>query len=100
MKMCAMKAFKYATRHLTPGEVFEVKSRKDSRILRAMNRAAEYVEIEDSPMVAPEPEPEKVEDLAAVRAEYEATVGRRPFMGWDADTLRQKIADHRADAQS
>lgn len=32
-------------------------------------------------------------DLAALRKEYEAKVGKRPFMGWDADTLRAKITE-------
>lgn len=31
-------------------------------------------------------------DLAALRAEYQAKVGKRPFNGWDAVTLREKIA--------
>lgn len=36
------------------------------------------------------------DDLTALRAEYEATIGKRPFMGWDAETLQQKISEHRA----
>jgi hypothetical protein len=31
-------------------------------------------------------------DLAAARAEYEAKLGKKPFNGWDAKTLREKIA--------
>ena len=31
-------------------------------------------------------------DLAAARADYEAKLGKKPFMGWDAKTLREKIA--------
>jgi len=31
-------------------------------------------------------------DLATLRADYEAKIGRKPFMGWDAKTLREKIA--------
>ncbi|MEQ1938605.1 ParB/RepB/Spo0J family partition protein [Mesorhizobium sp. CN5-321] len=31
-------------------------------------------------------------DLAEARAEYEAKLGRKPFNGWDAKTLREKIA--------
>jgi hypothetical protein len=33
------------------------------------------------------------EDMTALRAEYEAKLGKRPFNGWDAAALRQKIAD-------
>lgn len=32
------------------------------------------------------------DDLAALRAEYERVIGKKPFGGWKADTLRQKIA--------
>lgn len=38
------------------------------------------------------------DDLAVLRAEYEELVGKRPFMGWDADKLREKIAEARAAA--
>ena len=31
-------------------------------------------------------------DLAALRAEYQDKVGKKPFHGWDADALREKIA--------
>ncbi|WP_270374975.1 hypothetical protein [Marinicauda sp. Alg238-R41] len=33
------------------------------------------------------------DDLTALRTEYEAKVGKKPFMGWKADMLRQKIAE-------
>lgn len=32
-----------------------------------------------------------VEDLGALRAEYQRVVGKRPFNGWDAETLADKI---------
>lgn len=38
--------------------------------------------------------PDDAEDLAALREEYTAVVGKRPFNGWDAATLRGKIAAH------
>lgn len=31
-------------------------------------------------------------DLTALRAEYLEKIGKRAFNGWDADTLREKIA--------
>lgn len=31
-------------------------------------------------------------ELASARADYEAKLGKKPFMGWDAKTLREKIA--------
>lgn len=36
--------------------------------------------------------PKQSNDLTALRAEYEAKLGKRPFMGWDAESLREKIA--------
>jgi hypothetical protein len=36
------------------------------------------------------------DDIARVRAEYAAVVGKQPFMGWDIDTLREKIAAAKA----
>lgn len=36
------------------------------------------------------------DDIDALRAEYEKIVGKRPFNGWKADTLRQKITDAKA----
>ena len=36
---------------------------------------------------------EAADDLAALRAEYLRVVGKRPFMGWDAEALRQKMAE-------
>lgn len=36
--------------------------------------------------------PEQTEDLPSLRAEYQRVIGKRPFAGWDAETLKQKIA--------
>ena len=33
------------------------------------------------------------EVLSALRAEYQETVGKRPYHGWDAETLREKIEE-------
>lgn len=37
--------------------------------------------------------PPQTDDLAALRAEYQDVLGKRPFNGWDAGTLRKKIAE-------
>jgi len=44
------------------------------------------------------PAPAPADDLSALRAEYEQLVGKRPFMDWDADKLREKIAEAKAGA--
>jgi len=33
------------------------------------------------------------EELSRLRAEYQELVGKRAFHGWDADQLREKIAE-------
>ena len=33
------------------------------------------------------------DDLEQLRAEYQAAVGKKPYHGWDAATLREKIAE-------
>lgn len=34
------------------------------------------------------------DDIVALRAEYTAKLGKRPFPGWDAETLRTRMAAH------
>lgn len=33
------------------------------------------------------------DDLAALREQYQAAVGKKPYHGWDADELRKRIVD-------
>ena len=35
----------------------------------------------------------KPDELAELRAEYQAVIGKRPYHGWDADELRSRIAE-------
>jgi len=41
----------------------------------------------------------EMDDRAMLRAEYEKLLGKRPYMGWDADELREKIAEHRKSSE-
>lgn len=41
--------------------------------------------------------PPRSEELTALRAQYTAALGKRPFPGWSADVLRAKIAAHEDD---
>lgn len=43
--------------------------------------------------------PEPSDDLPALRAEYQAVVGRRPFPGWGAEVLREKLAAARPEPE-
>jgi hypothetical protein len=36
------------------------------------------------------------DERPALRAEYERVIGKKPYMGWTAEELRQKIADQSA----
>lgn len=49
-------------------------------------------ELFDAPVKAAKPAPSGDDETSALRAEYEAKAGKKPFMGWDADKLRDKIA--------
>lgn len=71
-----MKKSSYMTRAMRS------KDRRFARILGGLG-------YERADMVAAEP----VDDLAALRKQYHDIVGKRPFNGWDEDTLRAKIAD-------
>lgn len=59
---------------------------RDSRFARILGRLG----YEGRAMVSEEPKPD---ELSALREQYQAVLGKRPFMGWDADTLRGKIAE-------
>lgn len=105
--LVALKNFSYSTRALKAGDTFEA-STKDARLLRAIKKA------EDAPGAAPariaappapvarkinelfggvQPTEEPVEDIAALREEYQTKMGKRAFHGWSADELRQRMAD-------
>lgn len=64
---------------------------RDPRFARILGRLG----YERRDMVAAEPDADVVsdDDLTALRAEYLDAVGKKPFHGWDADTLRDKIAE-------
>lgn len=36
---------------------------------------------------------DRTDAMAELRAEYERVLGKKPFMGWDAETLKAKIAE-------
>ncbi|HLR78529.1 MAG TPA: hypothetical protein VK062_05720 [Burkholderiaceae bacterium] len=60
--------------------------RRFARVFEKMGYGAKQEEVK-----APE------DEKAALRAEYERVMGKRPFMGWDADKLRDKIAAAQAE---
>jgi len=82
--LIAAKPMRYKTRRLMPGDAFQADDRM-GRILVKAKRAR--VDAAPAPAM-----PAASDDLAALRAQYQAKTGKRPFNGWDAVTLRQKIA--------
>lgn len=87
-KLQATRDFSYGTRRLKAGQVFEA-PRAEARLWLLTKRAqvAPAAAVKPPPPVAPEDG-----ELAAARAEYERVVGKKPFYGWDAAMLREKIA--------
>ena len=87
--LIATKALKYATRRLLPDDRFTAKNERDARILIGIGKARRAPQ---APQKNEQPD-EQPDELAELRAEYTEKLGKRPFHGWDADTLREKIAE-------
>jgi hypothetical protein len=104
--MTATKSLKYAGRVLSAGEDFDAKSKKDAAILSVIGakyRTAAVASAALQKTTGPATElpaaqgGEVQDEAAALRVEYETLFGKRPFMGWGADTLREKIAAKKAE---
>jgi hypothetical protein len=54
-------------------------------VLSVEDGSAEPVKAEPAPVAAHDA------DIADLRSEYQELFGKRPFMGWSTDELRQKI---------
>jgi 16S rRNA G1207 methylase RsmC len=100
------RPLRYATRRLKPGEDFIAKSDKDAKVLVAVKRA-EYASpqnkvsappaklarrIEKAVKAAPSAGEDPKAEVRALRDELHGLTGKNVFSGWDADTLRAKIA--------
>jgi hypothetical protein len=97
MHLKAIRPLTYATRRLVPGDVFEVPERH-GKILLATRKTKL---VREPAAVAPPPPAvaEKIvqqtseDELKLAREKYETVIGRRPYYGWDAETLRSKISE-------
>lgn len=89
MKLIATKAMTYAMRRLKAGAPFVARTAAHARVLVAAKKA-KFATVEEQ-------EP-PLDDIDVLRAEYQGVIGRRPYHGWDAATLIQKIAEERAKA--
>jgi hypothetical protein len=61
------------------------------RIFEKMGYDTKPMVAEEAPDPAPTINPPAA-DIAELRARYAEVFGKRPFMGWDADRLRELIA--------
>jgi len=85
----ARKHMTYATRRLKPGDLFKARSRSDERILLALKRARR---LGDEPPSPPPGQPAR-DDIQSLRSAYAEKFGKRPYHGWDAAELREKLAE-------
>lgn len=83
--LIATKGLRYGTRRLLAEDDFTAPKR-DARLLVAIGKARYRTE---DARAAPAPAPD---DLKALRESYKTATGKKPFGGWDAATLREKIA--------
>ncbi|MGC4252441.1 MAG: hypothetical protein QM605_13525 [Sphingobium sp.] len=63
---------------------------KDRRFARIFGKLG----YETTQIVADDGEP----DIDAIRELYQEVAGKKPYHGWDAETLNRKIAEKRAEA--
>lgn len=88
-RVIATKDMTYGTRRLKAGDEIADVSGPNSRLLAALGRARLVQPGETKKEVKAEVH---AESKAALREEYQRVFGKRPFNGWDADELREKIA--------
>lgn len=95
----AIKALKYRTRRLLPDDDFRVKNEREARVLVALGKAVRNdnpnrrVALDDArAKVGMEPISRDSEEIKALRDSYAERFGSRPFMGWSAEQLKEKLA--------
>lgn len=89
VRMIATKDMTYATRRLRAGDEIADVSGPNARLLEALGRARRVEPGETKKEVKAEVQ---ADAKGALRDEYARVFGKKPFNGWDADTLREKIA--------
>ncbi|RHZ96470.1 hypothetical protein D1114_07095 [Cereibacter sphaeroides] len=65
---------------------------RDPRYARILERLG-YARRDMVPAAPADPVTQEAgDDISALRAAYQEKFGKRPFMGWDAETLRDKLS--------
>ncbi|MDX0310553.1 hypothetical protein GOC54_05370 [Sinorhizobium meliloti] len=81
-----MKNSSYMTRPM------KARDPRYARVLGLLGYQRTDMVSEDPAKLTPKPSPKaEDDDIAALRKEYLEVVGKRPFHGWDAATIRAKI---------
>jgi hypothetical protein len=89
-KVFATENGRYGTRMLTAGDEMTL-SGPAARAMIALGRASGEPPVRHrQPAPASNPAAEEKE---ALRAAYQTKFGRRPFNGWGADVLREKLSE-------
>lgn len=95
VELTATKGLRYGTRRLQAEDDFTA-SKRDARLLVAIGKARYRTEdaraAEETPRRAPAPPP-ATDDRKALREAYAKKAGKKPFAGWDAATLKAKLAE-------
>jgi hypothetical protein len=99
VEMIATKDLKYRTRRLKAGDGFRVKNSREAKVLAHLGRAEmaananREVALDDArAQVALPPLSKDSTDIGTLRAQYAEKFGKRPFNGWSAAQLQEKLA--------
>jgi len=94
-----MKHSGYATRALKAGDARYARVFGRLGYYRTKDEQPEPVEVEKDPLdhdgdgrKGGSPKPEGSDELAELRSEYQEKFGKRPFMGWGAEKLREMLS--------
>jgi hypothetical protein len=96
-----MKHSGYATRALKAGDaryarVFDrlgyYRTKDEQPELVQVEKVADPLDHDGDGRKGGSPRPEGSDELAELRSEYQEKFGKRPFMGWGAEKLREMIA--------
>jgi hypothetical protein len=94
--MIANRPLTYGTRRLKAGDGFTAASR-DADLLQRLGRAryaeADPLDHDKGGKKGGSTAPKKADGLPELRKQYQEAVGKKPFAGWDAETLKAKIAE-------
>lgn len=97
MKVTALREVRYGGTTYRSGDAFEATD-KDAGLLERIGKVtrgkvnANPTDLPAEPEVSEEPAP--LDEMAELRAAYQTQFGRRPFMGWDADELRERMGTY------